>query len=95
MNRRLGNAFHADPWAITLFFLIYWLRARKMLPADEDYDLDQFRCWVCSAIPIICMFSFGIWGFNRAADSAKYLINPEFYAVRDLLTLVLNPGALQ
>jgi hypothetical protein len=35
---------------------------------------------------------FGIWLGNRVADSIKYLVNPEYYAVRDLLSLLLNPS---
>lgn len=43
-------------------------------------------------IPIGLLGISGIWGANRLASTAAYLINPEFYAIRDLILMVLNRG---
>lgn len=33
-----------------------------------------------------------LWLANRIADAALFLINPEFYAIQDLLRMILNKG---
>jgi len=40
------------------------------------------------------MVIFGTWSLVRLSDAAKYLMNPEFYAVRDLIILLLQPTSL-
>lgn len=44
------------------------------------------------AVPWLFLSIGLLWGANRLADSLKYLVNPEFYAIRDLVLLVLNRG---
>jgi hypothetical protein len=42
--------------------------------------------------PTVLACVSGLWFFNRFADSIAYLINPEFYAIQDLLRMILNKG---
>lgn len=48
-----------------------------------------------SWLPIAFMCIFASWSFNRIADSAALLINPEYYAVRDIMLMLLNPSGIQ
>lgn len=51
--------------------------------------------WLANIIPVAFGIIFFIWSAIETSASAKYLINPEYYAVKDILTMILNPGAMQ
>lgn len=44
-------------------------------------------------IPFIFGFIFAIWGCVVLKNSMLLLINPEYYAIRDLLLMIMNPSA--
>jgi hypothetical protein len=85
---------------LILLFVIKW-KLRKAWPKGswEDNGKDEpgenIRALVVIVLPWILISLFGIWLGNRVADSIKYLVNPEYYAVRDLLSLLLNPSNAQ
>lgn len=47
------------------------------------------------AFPMAGMLICGTWTLVCLSDSIKLLLNPEFYAVRDLIILLLQPASLQ
>lgn len=61
-------------------------------PDDQDGDEVQARRILVRIIPTIMTFFAGLWFFNRLSDSIALLINPEFYAIQDLLRMILNRG---
>lgn len=63
-------------------------------PAPDRSGSDEWttRMALVRVIPTILASAVGIWFFNRFADSVAYLINPEFYAIQDLLRMILNKG---
>lgn len=66
------------------------LRAKVIPKSGDSYDMDGFKnC--CRAIMIAAPIIFGIWLAINVSDSAGYLINPEYYALKDLLLIVTNP----
>lgn len=57
----------------------------------EDSEEKWLRIWFSSIIPISIAFLLGAWGLNRLSDCLGFLINPEFYAIQDLLRTILQP----
>ena len=49
--------------------------------------------WVTRIVPAIILFLSGAWLFNRMASAIAYLINPEYYAIQDLLRMLLHRAA--
>lgn len=58
---------------------------------NATFDL-SLRQWVSLFAPAILGSFFVIWGLNRLSGSISYLVNPEFYAIRDLLQMIINPS---
>ena len=87
---------------ITAFVVIvkrWWPEAKlpEHATADErsEYNDDWWgRFWVTNIIPGVLYFVFGIWASISIASSAQMFINPEYYAFRDLLNIVLQKGSL-
>jgi len=70
----------------------YWKPAR---PEDHEGDKEvewELRMAFVRIFPTIVACLAGLWFFNRLADAAALLINPEFYAIQDLLRMILNKG---
>jgi hypothetical protein len=64
---------------------------------DDCVDMDSMHTWrgiITFILPLIVCVFLGISFFCRFSDSIMYLINPEYYAVRDLLQMLLKPGSL-
>ena len=84
-----------------LLFLVFVYRAKiapKCFPvpteenrAREDDDEKWLRIWLTSIIPVGLMYLLGAWGVKQLSDCLGYLINPEFYAIQDLLRTILLP----
>jgi hypothetical protein len=64
-------------------------------PWEKDWDQgDCFRLWVRTIIPTIFMCWFGCWFVSGVSDGIRYLINPEFYAIKDILMLITDPSSV-
>jgi len=59
---------------------------------DGDGETETGRLFLVRIIPTILACFAGLWFFNRLANSIALLINPEFYAIQDLLRMILNKG---
>ena len=67
----------------------------EMKQAESDYNSEWWtRFWMTGIIPGALYFLFGIWASVRIAGSIQMFINPEYYAFKDLLTIVLQKGGL-
>ncbi len=55
-----------------------------------DNDEILAHLWVTRIIPIVAAFLFTVWGFNRLSSSILLLINPEYYAIKELLEMILR-----
>ena len=81
--------------AIIITLLAGWfLRRIWTLPKDGDDDYVAYNV-IARVAPVVLALCFGIWFVVNLSDSAGYVLNPEFYAVKDLVTMVLNPGSIQ
>lgn len=76
----------------------YQFAKRKIGQADwkepwGETEWSQF--WLSLAVPVFFGVWFGIWFCSALSSSVTFLINPEYYAVRDILIMVMNPGQLR
>lgn len=75
---------------VYIFFVNrYWWKAPEA-PKTEPDDTHTWRIIITRVVPIMFSFGFAIWCFVALADAAGYLINPEFYAIQDLLRIILS-----
>ena len=80
-------------------FLISWFCWLKM-KVLRDYvsagkGTSEQRDWAATGgygAPLLLLFIFGFWFLQSLANTIQYVVNPEFYAFRDLLVLLLNKG---
>lgn len=87
------------PFGLLLLIFVYRAKiAPKCFPVptkengiDEDQEEKWVRIWFANIIPVVLAFLLGPWGANRLSDCLGYLINPEFYAIQDLLRTILLP----
>lgn len=94
------------PLALIGFFVIFVVVVKRWWPepklpersdkdARDEYNADWWgRFWITNLIPFALCFSFGIWASISIAESIQKFINPEYYAFKDLLQIVLNKGGL-
>ena len=81
------------PWGLILITILYWRIIRKAWSTDDIGDDSNewwARFWIVRGIPFIAGFVLSIWGVTRLSYSIMLLINPEYYAVRDLITMLLG-----
>lgn len=72
--------------------LILTTGTKKSVTGVDDSDLEAWKYLFRSVVPSIYLVIIGIWLAIGIGTSIKYVINPEYYAVKDILTLVANPN---
>ena len=82
----IGLAFTA-----ALYMIIIRRKWKEVSSRDADY---WPRFWFAGVIPIVCLVICGICTAVQLSESIKYLINPEYYAVRDMITMLLAPQSM-
>ncbi len=86
------------PWSLFFAVMISGTIIRKKWKTgidesiNDESDAKTVNLLVGRVIPWVLMAIFAIWGFNRLSDSIQLLINPEYYAIRDLINTIINPG---
>ena len=92
------------PWGLLILALIYMKivnRAWKPKAPDGPLWNDRdggptesgMKVFLGKFAPIFLGFIFAIWGLNNLSESIKLLINPEYYAIHDMLTMALGRTA--
>lgn len=93
--KAIGNFL--TPFLFFLTVVIYMLVMKGLwkCPARDD-DQDEWIAWMifCRWIPMVFGIIFFMVFAYDLVDSIQILINPEFYALKDLLTMVFNPSSL-
>jgi hypothetical protein len=96
------------PWGIFILILVLTIISRRMWKLEPDQVRQSFfnmhnesnlsargaRGLFTFILPSAVLLLTGIIGINAFADSAMYLINPEYYAVKDLLQMLFNHGGM-
>lgn len=98
------------PWSLFFTVIIYTVVIKRILKWKEKYDnmlifgaredegfLTErgVRGIFTTFFPFIISFIFALWGCITLKSSIILLINPEYYAIRDLLLMIMNPGQTQ
>lgn len=97
----------AEPFCLFMGGLIFivimrWLWKPQLTLGDDDKKVYRSNEWTPkdtervkyafrSVIPAVYLIIMGIWLGTSIGTCVKYVINPEYYAVKDILTLVTDP----
>jgi hypothetical protein len=71
----------------------------KKMVRDSDGDnwpVPTHKGWrglLSIALPLAMLVVGGIWFYSSISNAAGYFINPNYYALKDIIILVKNPGA--
>lgn len=85
------------PTGLFLITLVYFLIIRKKWQVKPEFENRDWTneyatwFWFAGVIPTCFLLIWGIWSVVALSNSIKYLINPEYYAVRDIITMLLRP----
>lgn len=92
------------PLGVILVFIIaaVVLRHFWQKPLMKDYDLNEWGPayppgWyvlLTLVLPGVVCIVFGVEFFSNLGDSVQRLVNPEYYAIRDLLKMLFAPGSV-
>lgn len=86
------------PWGLLVVAVVYY-KNKKMnnkwwiKPPDKGFknDDEEAGWWIITKlIPIGGMFIFGIWDVVNCSSSLKMFVNPEYYAIKDLIAIILQ-----
>jgi hypothetical protein len=90
------------PWGIFIFIFVYLVVVNKKWKVPEknnskkgeeltDEEAETIaRTILVYIIPVIVLIGSGIWGIVGMSNALKFVINPEFYAIKDLLLVLLG-----
>ncbi len=98
-----GATLLITPWGIVLLMLVFIYLTRKAWKLTDEQKQEGYcnRDWVTMKfgralftmfIPMAILFISAIVGICHITESLPYFINPEYYAVKDLLQMLLRPG---
>jgi len=89
------------PWGLLALVVVYYKIIGKRWPKPTEPDHPRYEFgpnsawWIFSRIlPVFFGIIFGIWGVDNLSDSLKMLINPEYYAIKDLIVIILQNNPL-
>lgn len=88
------------PWGLFIVVLVYrsimnkfWVKEENEKDTAVDSngnDSMTIRCIFVKVAPFCFGFFFAIWGIVNLKDSILLLINPEYYAIKELLEMILK-----
>jgi hypothetical protein len=96
--RAIGNVIGPIVLLLALLMVVSILRHVWKEPArdrlGELTDEGSFRVAATLVVPIIAAVILCIVLAIQLSDSVMYLINPEYYAIKDLVAMLLHPSTL-
>jgi hypothetical protein len=92
---------------VVLLYRHLVLKWWKPLPSDDDpaepiidkesdenpFTHKGWRGVFTIVIPLVMLVIGGVWLYSSITDAAGYFINPNYYALKDIIGLVRSPGA--
>ncbi len=81
------------PLGLLFLTTLYWRILRKLWKTDGMVKASEewwTHLWFANIIPCFFGVIFAAWSFARLAESVMLLVNPEYYAVRDIITMLLG-----
>ena len=85
------------PTLLLILLCVLTVIVRKNFPAppawDDHWDGTEWGMfWIRTVIPIILLCILGCVLVGCLSESVKLLINPEYYAIKDILMMLTNPS---
>lgn len=79
-------------WMVTLAVKRFWPcdKTESYFDRNGQFNNRGTRAAWTTLLPVALTAILGVWFFNQLADSALLLINPKYYAVKDLLEMLLK-----
>lgn len=86
------------PWMLFGLVFGYYFYVKKVWVWDPKSHTNTEEAIVGRAIlvkivPGVLWIIFGCWGSWALSESLAYILNPEYYAIRDMLLMALRPSA--
>lgn len=83
------------PWGICLIFFIYFRTVQKRWVIKTGASQDERSCRLAFAtiVPVVGCLGSGIAGVLCVASAFTLVVNPEFYAIKDLLLIILGSSS--
>jgi hypothetical protein len=92
--KALGEVTVPFLWIAMVIIATAVVRHSWRVDVEATSDEQAGRVVVTLVIPVIaCLFAGGFFIYDLA-NSIMYIINPEYYAIRDLVQILLHPGTL-
>lgn len=94
--KAIGDLVAPVIWFFISIMISIFIRKFWKVPESVRNDSDErvFRNVATLVVPaLICLAAAGTFA-SRLSDSAMYLINPEYYAIKDLVQILLRPGSI-
>lgn len=79
---------------LTGLALTIWLLLRKNWPSPRDSDNEIPHTIFTKFIPAIATIVMSIFFICSISDAVVVLINPRYYALKDIIHVLLSPGSL-
>lgn len=80
-----------DPWGLLIVVIIYYRIIDKYWKLTERSSRDEkgFRLVFLDILSVVFGLVFCVWGVSALSDAIKIFINPEYYAIKDIITMLL------
>lgn len=100
----IAKPFFPGVLLFALGILVYWIKRWWVIETinekatheeKKEHESESVaRLWITRIIPFALFLILFIWTGSRLSDSVQVLINPEYYAFRDLVRMLLSKGML-
>lgn len=97
IRRQYSNALSMliVPGSLVLICLsLVFVLGRTWRPEAVDRDSQFAKLWVAYILPTVGSIIAAIWFVVQLSFAVELIVNPEFGAVRDVITMMVAPGSL-
>lgn len=84
------------PWSLFIMTIIayYWQKKIWNLEKVKGSGEEGYHWFFQYIAPSVLWVIFSIWGCIEISSSMALILNPEYYAIRDLMLMALNPSSI-
>lgn len=92
--KAIGTVIGPFLWLFFIPFLAFLVRYFWKISDRSSSDERSTRTGITLVIPGVAFAIASGFFISGVMDSAMYIINPEYYAIKDLITMLLHPGSM-
>lgn len=84
------------PWSLFVMTIIayFWQKKVWSLEKVKTSGEEGYHWFFQYIAPCVLWVIFAIWGCIEISSSVAFILNPEYYAIRDLMLMALNPSSI-